>query len=220
MPRVIICDPPTPARRVLAQRVRAVPDVDLVATLDDPVALTAAVVDLAPELVLLASQGLSADATDTVHLLRDRAPGLRVVLLTMGTDPEAVLAGIQEGAVGYLARDAAVPEVAAALAVLPEAAAGAVSDGAVPDGAGTGRQEPAREASPVRNSRRHAAELTGRELQVLERMSQGRSNSEIGEDLFLSEDTIKTHARRLFRKLDVNDRAHAVAEGFRRGILV
>ena len=47
-------------------------------------------------------------------------------------------------------------------------------------------------------------------------MTEGKSNGEIGKELFLSEDTVKTHARRLFRKLGVNDRAQAVAHGFRR----
>ena len=61
--------------------------------------------------------------------------------------------------------------------------------------------------------------LTERELQVLRGMSQGKSNSEIGKELFLSEDTIKTHARRLFRKMEVSDRAQAVANGFRQGLV-
>jgi DNA-binding NarL/FixJ family response regulator len=61
--------------------------------------------------------------------------------------------------------------------------------------------------------------LTQRELQVLHGMSQGKSNSQIGRELFLSEDTVKTHARRLFKKLGVNDRAQAVACGFRRGLV-
>jgi len=61
--------------------------------------------------------------------------------------------------------------------------------------------------------------LTERELQVLRRMADGKSNAEIGRELYVSEDTVKTHARRLFRKLGVNDRAQAVALGFRRGLV-
>ena len=57
------------------------------------------------------------------------------------------------------------------------------------------------------------APLTEREMQVLRGMSQGQSNGEIGRELFLSEDTVKTHARRLFRKLGARDRAQAVALG-------
>ncbi|WJK42360.1 response regulator transcription factor [Solwaraspora sp. WMMA2056] len=61
--------------------------------------------------------------------------------------------------------------------------------------------------------------LTERELQVLRGMSEGKSNGEIGRELFVSEDTVKTHARRLFRKLGARDRAHAVATGFRTGLV-
>lgn len=61
--------------------------------------------------------------------------------------------------------------------------------------------------------------LTERELQVLRGMADGKSNAEIGRELFVSEDTVKTHARRLFRKLRARDRAHAVAAGFRAGLM-
>ena len=61
--------------------------------------------------------------------------------------------------------------------------------------------------------------LTEREMQVLLGMADGKSNAEIGRELFVSEDTVKTHARRLFRKLGARDRAHAVAAGFRAGLV-
>lgn len=61
--------------------------------------------------------------------------------------------------------------------------------------------------------------LTERELQVLRRMADGKSNAEIGRELYVSEDTVKTHARRLFRKLGARDRAHAVAAAFRQGLV-
>lgn len=65
----------------------------------------------------------------------------------------------------------------------------------------------------------HRVVLTERELQVLRGMSEGCSNAEIGRQLFVSEDTVKTHARRLFRKLGARDRAHAVAAAFRAGLV-
>jgi len=63
------------------------------------------------------------------------------------------------------------------------------------------------------------AELSGREMDVLRGMTEGRSNAEIAAELVLAEDTVKTHARRLFRKLGAGDRADAVARGFRAGLL-
>lgn len=64
------------------------------------------------------------------------------------------------------------------------------------------------------------ADLSDRELQVLVGMASGSSNAQIGRELHLSEDTVKTYARRLYANLGVRDRAHAVARGFRQGILV
>lgn len=81
--------------------------------------------------------------------------------------------------------------------------------------------EPAPTGGPQRPARtpRSAIGLTERELQVLLGMAEGKSNAEIGRELFVSEDTVKTHARRLFRKLGARDRAHAVAAGFRAGLV-
>ncbi|SCL68670.1 helix-turn-helix transcriptional regulator [Micromonospora chersina] len=81
--------------------------------------------------------------------------------------------------------------------------------------------EPGPAGGPQRPARtpRSAIGLTERELQVLLGMAEGKSNAEIGRELFVSEDTVKTHARRLFRKLGARDRAHAVAAGFRAGLV-
>lgn len=64
-----------------------------------------------------------------------------------------------------------------------------------------------------------AGGLSERELQVLGGMAAGKTNAEIGKEHFLPEDTVKTHARKMFKKLGVSDRAGAVATGFRLGIL-
>ncbi|GLZ78144.1 hypothetical protein Afil01_29510 [Actinorhabdospora filicis] len=61
--------------------------------------------------------------------------------------------------------------------------------------------------------------LSERELEVLAGLSQGHSNAQIAARLFISEDTVKTHTRRLYRKLGASDRAHAVATAFRAGLL-
>lgn len=63
------------------------------------------------------------------------------------------------------------------------------------------------------------AGLTVRELEVLVGICRGRSNLEIGRELFLAEQTVKVHVRSLFRKLGVQHRAQAVAHGFRAGLI-
>jgi DNA-binding NarL/FixJ family response regulator len=62
-------------------------------------------------------------------------------------------------------------------------------------------------------------ELHPRELQVLQGMSYGLTNARIADRLHLTEDTIKTYSRRLFRAINARDRAHAVRRGFELGLL-
>jgi DNA-binding CsgD family transcriptional regulator len=61
--------------------------------------------------------------------------------------------------------------------------------------------------------------LSGRELEVLELVSGGLANREIGSRLFISEETVKSHVRKLLGKLPARSRAHAVGIGFRRGLI-
>ena len=62
-------------------------------------------------------------------------------------------------------------------------------------------------------------EPTRREIEVLRLVSEGLGNREIGQRLFLSEETVKSHVRHLLAKLQARSRAHAVAIGFRRGLI-
>jgi DNA-binding NarL/FixJ family response regulator len=144
----------------------------------------------------------------TRRLVRSH-PEARVIMLTAADDRDNVATAVANGATGYLLKDVSREELCAAVA---HALAG--QDLVAPSmrRAMTERIAAARHTDPSTN-------LTERELQVLRGMSQGKSNAEIGRSLYLSEDTVKTHARRLFRKLGVNDRAQAVALGFRRGLV-
>lgn len=72
-------------------------------------------------------------------------------------------------------------------------------------------------AAPFSGGRPHP--LTHREVEVLHCMSEGFNNAEIGRQLFITEDTVKTHCRRMYRKLGVRDRAHAVAYALRVGVV-
>ena len=62
-------------------------------------------------------------------------------------------------------------------------------------------------------------DLSKRELRVLRGMADGKSNSQIGREMYLAENTVKTYARTLFKKLEVGDRAHAVAVAYQAGLL-
>ncbi|AEV81764.1 LuxR family transcriptional regulator [Actinoplanes sp. SE50] len=123
----------------------------------------------------------------------------------------------QNGGIGMGA-----PNAAAVPAMLPNSPMVPVQRGDAPIDPATGRPMvawPGNEAMADGAPAGRRLTLTERELQVLRGMADGKSNAEIGRELFVSEDTVKTHARRLFRKLGARDRAHAVAAGFRAGLV-
>jgi DNA-binding NarL/FixJ family response regulator len=162
-----------------------------------------------PDLVLMDVQMPGLGGLEATRRLVKLHPDARVIMLTAADDRDNVVTAVANGATGYLLKDVSREELCAAVA---SALAG--QDLMAPSlrRAMAERAASSRQADP-------SANLTERELQVLRGMSQGKSNAEIGRSLFLSEDTVKTHARRLFRKLGVNDRAQAVALGFRRGFV-
>lgn len=175
------------------------------ATVDELVAAASA---QPPALVLLDARLGGPGPIEAMNRLHALGVGPVVVLLAGPGDEVTLDRALALGARGYLAPDldrAELDAVAAhaVVAVVPQQGANRPAD-AVPSPrpAGSG-----------------AGGLSGREVEVLEGMSRGRSNSQIAADLFLSEDTVKTHARRLFRKLGASDRAQAVAIGMRRGVI-
>jgi DNA-binding NarL/FixJ family response regulator len=128
-------------------------------------------------------------------------PDAAVLMMTTGEDADSVAKALSLGARGYVLKHAARQEILAGIVHATSGSAQAPTT--------------ARRGSPAGS----VPTLTERELQVLTGMSRGRSNGEIGRELFLSEDTVKTHARRLFRKLGAADRAQAVAVGYRWGLV-
>lgn len=193
MTSVLVADDRPHVRERLRRAVESVPGIDGV----DSLPIDASVVDryraTQPVLVLMGS------GAEVPLIERLAAEGARVVVLGMSTDRDLAVRCLTAGARGYLLEDAAPAELAATVAH-------AIADSTLAP-------------ITVPAARRPIPDLTERELQVLQGMTEGKSNGEIGRSLYLSEDTVKTHARRLFRKLGVGDRAQAVALGFRNGLV-
>jgi DNA-binding CsgD family transcriptional regulator len=73
--------------------------------------------------------------------------------------------------------------------------------------------------STERNGRASGRQVTPRELEVLALIADGNSTSEIAERLWITEETVRTHVRRLFERLEARTRAHAVSIAYREGFL-
>ncbi|PZS34649.1 MAG: DNA-binding response regulator [Pseudonocardiales bacterium] len=208
MVTLLICAGAPETRSALERIAVSVPGLDRVQSTVDVVEAGAIVRKEPPDLVLLDAQ-LPGAGPDTVRRLVTSLGAPRVFMLGSRDDYAAMALALAAGASGFVRPDVSSVELAALLA---HVLSGRRVGGAVPPEHVVAAQAAAQ--VPVQRP-----VLTEREVQVLCGMSEGRSNAEIGRGLYLSEDTVKTHAQRLFRKLGVNDRAHAVASGFRLGVL-
>ena len=208
MTTVLICDDHRMIREGLRRSVQALPGVDRVDTAETGEEVLARWPAERQDLVLMDVSLPGLGGLETTRRLVREHPDAHVVMLAgVGAgDRDAVALAISGGARGYLQKNVSREELCAAVAT-------ALAEHALEPGFGETPRQRAAEVAP------DVPALTERELQVLHGMAQGRSNAEIGRELYLSEDTIKTHARRLFRKMGVNDRAQAVAAGFRWGLV-
>jgi two-component system nitrate/nitrite response regulator NarL len=223
MAGVIVCHASATVRErlvVTSIGVPALAPVRSAATADELVTLARRV---PPTVVLIDAHLPGAGTPDAIRRVRAVAPAAAIVVLAGPDDAVALDRALALGARGFLAPDIGRAELAAVAAhvqagpVLAAARAQVVPQQQPPvaadmDPAWELDDAPFQPGPPL-------VELTKREVQVLVGMSNGHSNAQIGQELFLSEDTVKTHARRLFRKLGANDRAQAVAIGLRRGII-
>jgi DNA-binding NarL/FixJ family response regulator len=201
---VLICDDMRAVREGLRRAVESLPGIDRVDTVASGEDVLARWPAERHDLVLMDVQMPGLGGVEAARRLVHDHPEANVVMLTVASDREAAAAAIAGGARGFLHKDVSREELSATLANVLTVTA--LSPGVTP----THTARPFDADAPV---------LTERERQVLCGMAGGKSNAQIGRELYLSEDTIKTHARRLFRKLDVGDRAHAVAAGFRYGLV-
>ncbi|GFE23149.1 MULTISPECIES: LuxR C-terminal-related transcriptional regulator [Streptomyces] len=141
---------------------------------------------------------------DLVDALRRQ--GGKAAVIALAEDPGQVVTALKAGARGFLLRDCSTDEIVTGV--------GQVVHGAVPVSPRTLPHLVSEVVSPTT-----PPALSQREREVLELVARGQSNSRIAASLHVSEATVKTHMRRMFHKLEVNDRASAVAVALSKGLL-
>lgn len=174
----------------------------------------AAVDRSAPDIVLLDVRLRGESGLDVARDVLRRRPACRVVFFTVYDDEQYLFQGLRAGASGYLTKQVEADEL---LGHLRRVLEGEI----VIDASLAGRVA-------LSAARLHRGEfwpgahlgLSQRESEVLELMVHGNSNRAIAHRLVLGEETVKTHVRSIFRKLDVSDRTQAVAFALREGIFL
>ncbi|WP_394195069.1 response regulator [Microbacterium foliorum] len=207
MIRLVIADDHPIVRAGLHALFSLEPDLEVVAEAATPDEAVACAERENPDVVLMDLQFGSQTTTTGVDATRRiralEAPPYVLVLTNYDSDAD-ILGAVEAGASGYLLKDAPPHELTAAV----RAAA-----------AGESALAPVIASRLLDRMRAPRVSLSSREIEVLELVAAGRSNSEVAEQLFVSETTVKSHLAHIFSKLDVTSRTAAVSAARRKGIL-
>jgi DNA-binding NarL/FixJ family response regulator len=205
MIKVLIADDHPVVRDGLRAMLATQPDIEVIGEAATGTEAVERARALGPEVVLMDLQMPELDGPAAIASLREREPGVHVlVVTTFGSDADITRA-IDAGATGYLLKDA--PREQLFTAIRAAARGESVLSPTV--------------ATRVLGRMRAPAEqaLTPRELEILGALARGLSNRDIGRQLYVSEATVKTHLLRIFGKLGVDDRTAAVTVALERGII-
>jgi len=155
-----------------------------------------------PDVALMDLRLPGLSGVEAILAIRQGFPDARVIVLTTFDADEDIYRAIQSGAKSYLLKDMSKVEIVGAIRAVH------AGQDALPEGVAERLAE-----------RRRRQDLTSREIEVLQLLVKGRSNKEIASDLSLAEDTVKSHLKTLFAKLEVRDRTAAAIRAIRLGIV-
>ncbi len=167
-----------------------------------------------PDLVMLDLLMPGMSGLEVVGTIVKASPKSHVVLLTASESAEDLLAAVKAGASGYMTKDTPLPRLASAMRD--------VLDG----GAAISPAMGGKLFSALREMLRHSGsaairspELTGREIEILGLVGEGKTSKEIADELFISENTVRNHVRNILDKLGMKSRFEAVNWAYREGLI-
>ncbi len=209
MIRVLIADDHAVVRQGLRTFLELQDDIEVVGEAADGEQALAAAAELEPDVVLMDLVMPRLGGIAAIERLRERAPAVRVIVLTSFLDDEKVLPAVRAGAAGYLLKDVQPAELVRAIrtveggeALLHPAVAARVLRELAGDRGGAERHE----------------RLTERELEVLALIARGLANKAIALELGVAEKTVKTHVSNILGKLGLSDRTQAALYAVREGL--
>ncbi|MDX2241052.1 MAG: response regulator transcription factor [Leptolyngbyaceae cyanobacterium bins.302] len=162
-----------------------------------------------PDLIIMDIGLPRKDGIAATEEIKQQLPNVRIVMLTSHTDKTEVLAALASGADAYCVKGASIEQMLAAIAAAEAGAA--YLDPQVARSVMESLKPPMPNVS--------VGNLTGREMDVLKLLVEGKNNTEIGADLYLSPNTVKTHVRGIMNKLAVDDRVQAAVVALRAGLV-
>jgi len=200
--RVLIADDHVTVLEGLAAIIGRQPDMMVVAEAADGQEAVDLWTEHHPDVTLLDLRMPTLDGVGVIENIRKQDASARVIVLTTYDNDTEILRAIKAGTKAYLLKDARREELLDCIRRVNRGETCIPASLAEKLAAGLSNES-----------------LTGRELNVLELLAQGRSNKEIGVNLYISETTVKSHLRSIFRKLNVLSRTEAITVASRRGLI-
>jgi DNA-binding NarL/FixJ family response regulator len=214
--RIIIADDHQVVRSGFAELLETQPDFTVIGTARDGREAVRIGRKLKPDVVLMDIRMPGMDGIEaTRQLTRDGPGGPRILVLTTFDLDEYVYDALRAGASGFLLKDVTAEQLFDAVRVI------AAGDGLLAPGI-TRRliSEFAQRPAAIPQPTPRLVDLTPREIQVLQLVAEGLSNSEIAARLTVTEETVKTHVSRILNKLGLRDRTQAVVTAYETGLVV
>ncbi len=206
--RVLVADDHPLYRDGIVRAIKQRPDLELVGEAGDGRDALASIQEIEPDVAVVDFSLPSLSGIQVVTALTDMDSPVQVLMLTAYTDSELVYDAIAAGARGYLLKDVDRRTICDAITAVARGNTFFSPD--LHDGI----------AEQIRAHRHDPRpRLSPREREILTLAAEGRSGPEIARILFLSPSTVKTHLANIYDKLDVSDRAAAVAKALREGVL-
>ena len=200
--RILIADDHPLFRAGLRALLESIPDTEVAGEAATGEEAVEAAVALVPDVVVMDINMPGLNGIDATRRIVDASEDVKVLVMTMHDDDEAVFAAIRAGARGYQLKGAAQDETLRAIR--------SVANGEAIFGPGIAdRLRRFLAATPTLDPSQAFPQLTDRELEILQLLAERRTNAEIAAQLFLSQKTVRNYVSAIFAKLQVADRAEA-----------
>ncbi len=207
--RIVIVDDHVLFRRGLISLLMDMPDFNVIGEAGDGREALGVIEHAEPDIVLLDVNMPVMDGIQVVQTLREKKSKVPIMMLTISRQEDDLLGALNAGANGYLLKDTEPEALREAILLMVEG-----KSILSPDVTGSVLRALTRGQSTGGNS-----SLSDRELEVLDCLATGMTTNQIGSQLFISENTVKTHIRHILEKLDASNRTEAVSKAIQMGLI-